>query len=73
MSKKKPLFRKVRGLAIDNYEYALTHNRRPFVFSITTADGGTIKTQGNVNIEDVPRLVEMLIETQKLASKEPTQ
>ena len=72
MTKKKPPFQKIRGLKVDNYEYAYKHNRRPFVFSITTADGGTIETQGNVNIEDVPRLVEMLIETQTLANKQPT-
>jgi hypothetical protein len=65
-------FRKLKGVSKANDEYAQKHDRRPFVFNVTTKDGGTMEYQGNVAIEQVDRLCEMFNEVIKMQDAEPS-
>jgi hypothetical protein len=64
--KPKRLFRKLKGVSKGNDEYAQQHNRRPFVFAMTCADGGTIESQGSVSPDKCKRLLEIFEELQEL-------
>lgn len=55
-------FRKLKGVTKQNDEYAMSTNRRPYVFNFVTKDGGSVESQGNIPIECVDRLVEILRE-----------
>lgn len=63
-------FKKLKGTSKDNDEYCLENNRRPFVFNITTSDGGTIEYQANVDVSKVPRLIEIFKELSEMAKDE---
>jgi len=55
-------FRKLKGVSKANDEYAMKHDRRPFVFNVTTKDGGTMEYQGNVAVDQCERLYSMFNE-----------
>ena len=62
-------FRKLKGVTKGNDQYSLKHNRRPFVFSFTTSDGGTVEAQGNIRPEDVEEMTEIFHQAMKLHEK----
>ena len=61
-------FRKLKGVSKANDDFAVANNRRPFVFSMTLADGGTVESQGSVKPEHCARLGEIFAELHKLHS-----
>ena len=63
-------FRKVKGVSKRADDFAQLHDRRTFVFSFNTADGGSIESDGSVLVEDAGRLAELWKEVQDLAAKE---
>ena len=67
MTKRK--FRKLKGVSKVNDEHSQKNDRRPFVFSITTSDGGLIESQGNIRPEDTGEMVEILNQAMKLHRK----
>jgi hypothetical protein len=62
-------FRKLKGVSKDNDEFAIEHDRRPFIFSMTFASGTTVESQGSVKPEHCKRLSEILIELHKLSGE----
>jgi hypothetical protein len=67
--KSKRPFQKLKGVSKSNDEYAIANGRRPFVFSMTFKDGGTVHSEGNVRPEDCKRLAEIFDELMTLARK----
>ena len=61
-------FRKLKGVSKANDDFAVANNRRPFVFNMTFADGGTVESQGSVNPEHCERLGEIFAELHRLHS-----
>lgn len=66
MAKSTRPFRKLEGTSKQNDEFCVLHNRRPYVFSFATADGGGIVSQGNVRPEDTEELVEIFKKLREL-------
>lgn len=62
-------FRKLKGVSKANDDYALKHNRRTYIFSMTTEDGSSIESQGNVKPEHCKRLADLLVEIHKLSDE----
>jgi hypothetical protein len=60
-------FKKLKGVSATNDAYAVEHNRRPFLFAMTFADGSIVESEGNVRPEDCKRLSEIFQELMKLA------
>lgn len=58
---------KLKGINRKTHDYAVKHDRRPFIFSVTTEDGGTMELQHSVAKEDVAELVRMFREAYDLA------
>ena len=59
-------FKRVKGTSKGCDEYAVEHNRRPYVFNFAIEGGGTIECDGSVSIESVGRLLEIFKELQAL-------
>lgn len=68
-AKSKRPFQKLKGVSKSNDEFAIANGRRPFIFSMTFKDGGTVHSEGNVKPEDCERLAEIFQELMKLARK----
>jgi hypothetical protein len=61
--------KKLPGVSDTNHQYALKHDRRTFVFSMTFRDGSTVVSEGSVLPRDCTRLSEIFQELMKLSGK----
>jgi len=62
-------FRKVKGVSKRADEFAIENDRRTFVFSFNTRDGGSIESDGSVLPEDCEELASLWKKVQDLAAK----
>ena len=69
VAKSKRPFNRLKGVPKETDEYAIKTDRRPFVFSMTFEDGGTVASSGCVRKEDCDRLAEIFKEIHELARK----
>lgn len=70
MARSKRPFNKLAGVPKETDDYAVKHDRRPFVFNMAFADGSTVSSSGTVDKKHCERLAEIFMELHTLTKEQ---